>query len=80
MEIVITSVGVALLGAAIIPLRPEPLGMSILWLLIPISLLGATGLAPFSWAERSGQYEDIAGAAQRILDNEDRPPETLSSQ
>ncbi|MBN9507215.1 MAG: cbb3-type cytochrome oxidase assembly protein CcoS [Altererythrobacter sp.] len=54
--------------------------MSILWLLIPISLLGATGLAPFSWAERSGQYEDIAGAAQRILDNEDRRPETLSSQ
>jgi cbb3-type cytochrome oxidase maturation protein len=48
--------------------------MSILWLLIPISfLLGATGLGLFFWALRSGQYEDVAGAAQRILDDEDRP-------
>ena len=48
--------------------------MSILWLLIPISfLLGAAGLALFSWALRSGQYEDITGAAERILDDDDRP-------
>ncbi len=48
--------------------------MSILWLLIPISfLLGATGLALFVWAMRSGQYEDVAGAAERILDDDDRP-------
>lgn len=49
-------------------------GMEILWLLIPISLLlGALGLAMFFWALRNGQYEDVAGAAERILDEEDRP-------
>jgi cbb3-type cytochrome oxidase maturation protein len=48
--------------------------MSILWLLIPISfLLGVTGLGLFVWALRSGQYEDVTGAAERILDDEDRP-------
>ncbi|HWK67857.1 MAG TPA: cbb3-type cytochrome oxidase assembly protein CcoS [Xanthobacteraceae bacterium] len=48
--------------------------MSILWLLIPISFLsGAVGLALFFWALRSGQYEDVAGAAERILDDEDQP-------
>lgn len=39
-----------------------------LWLLIPISLLlGGTGLAAFFWALRSGQYDDLDGAATRIL-------------
>ncbi|ARS29421.1 cbb3-type cytochrome oxidase assembly protein CcoS [Sphingomonas sp. KC8] len=48
--------------------------MNILWYLIPISLaLGALGLALFFWALRSGQYEDVAGAAERILIDEDRP-------
>ena len=42
--------------------------MNILWLLIPISLgLGAAGLAAFFWSLRSGQYEDLEGAAARIL-------------
>ena len=43
--------------------------------LVPIALaLGATGLAAFLWALRSGQYEDIQGAAERVLlDDEDRP-------
>ncbi len=36
--------------------------------LIPISLaLGAIGLAAFMWSLRSGQYEDLDGAAERIL-------------
>ncbi|TRD10872.1 cbb3-type cytochrome oxidase assembly protein CcoS [Erythrobacter insulae] len=36
--------------------------------LIPIALLmGAAGLAAFFWAMRSGQYEDMEGAATRIL-------------
>jgi cbb3-type cytochrome oxidase maturation protein len=36
--------------------------------LIPIALLmGLAGLATFFWAMRSGQYEDMDGAAQRIL-------------
>lgn len=46
--------------------------------LIPIALLmGLAGLAAFFWAMRSGQYEDMDGAAQRILiDNEEDGEET----
>ena len=49
--------------------------MSILWLLIPISLIfGAIALAAFFWSLHTGQYEDLEGAAERILfDEEDRP-------
>jgi cbb3-type cytochrome oxidase maturation protein len=40
--------------------------------LIPISLaLGAAGLAAFMWSLRSGQYEDLDGAAERILFDDD---------
>jgi len=36
--------------------------------LIPVALfLGALGLSGFLWALRSGQYEDLDGAAERIL-------------
>ena len=36
--------------------------------LIPIALfLGGLGLAAFLWSLRSGQYEDLDGAAHRIL-------------
>lgn len=48
--------------------------MSGLAFLIPIALgMGAFGLATFFWAMRSGQFEDLDGAAQRILidDEED---------
>lgn len=47
--------------------------MSILLLLIPAALLlGLVGLGAFIWALRSGQFEDLDGAAQRILiDDED---------
>jgi cbb3-type cytochrome oxidase maturation protein len=44
--------------------------------LIPIALLmGAAGLAAFFWAMRDGQYEDMDGAAARILidDEQDAP-------
>jgi cbb3-type cytochrome oxidase maturation protein len=43
--------------------------------LVPIALaLGAAGLGAFMWSLRSGQYEDLDGAAERILfDDEDRP-------
>jgi len=49
--------------------------MTTLSVLIPIALfLGALGLAAFLWALRNGQYEDMDGAAERILidDEEDR--------
>ncbi len=49
--------------------------MNLLIVLIPIALLmGAIGLAAFLWSLRSGQYEDLDGAAWRVLeDGEDRP-------
>jgi cbb3-type cytochrome oxidase maturation protein len=50
--------------------------MSMLWLLVPISLaLGGLGLAAFFWSMGSGQYDDLAGAAERILFDEDDIPE-----
>ena len=45
--------------------------------LIPIALgMGALGLIAFLWAMKSGQYEDMDGAANRILidDEEDDAP------
>jgi cbb3-type cytochrome oxidase maturation protein len=43
-------------------------GMSVLIYLIPVALfLGLLGLAGFLWALRSGQFDDLDGAAQRIL-------------
>jgi len=41
--------------------------------LIPVALfLGGLGLAGFIWSLRSGQYDDLDGAASRILiDDED---------
>ena len=49
--------------------------MSSFLYLIPIALgLGVVGLLAFLWALRDGQYEDMDGAAVRILlDDEDRP-------
>ncbi|MFZ5749241.1 MAG: cbb3-type cytochrome oxidase assembly protein CcoS [Pseudomonadota bacterium] len=42
--------------------------MSGLALLIPIALfLGLLGLGAFLWSLNSGQYEDLDGAAVRIL-------------
>ena len=42
--------------------------MTTLGYLIPVALLlGGLGLAAFIWALRSGQYEDLDGAAERIL-------------
>lgn len=49
--------------------------MNGLALLIPIALLlGLAGLAAFFWALRAGQFEDLDGAAMRILlDDEELP-------
>ena len=44
--------------------------------LIPIALvLGAAGLLVFLWSLRSGQYDDLDGAAERILFDDDVPAE-----
>ena len=43
--------------------------------LIPVALvMGAVGLGAFLWSLRSGQYEDLDGAAERILFDEDDVP------
>ncbi|MBN9580462.1 MAG: cbb3-type cytochrome oxidase assembly protein CcoS [Afipia sp.] len=42
--------------------------MTVLVYLIPVALLiGLASLAAFLWALKSGQYEDLDGAAERIL-------------
>jgi len=51
--------------------------MTVLGILIPAALfLGALGLAAFLWSLKSGQYDDLDGAAVRILDdeNDEAPP------
>jgi cbb3-type cytochrome oxidase maturation protein len=46
---------------------------SLTWLIPVALLLGGLGLAGFIWALRSGQFEDLEGAAYRAL--EDDPPD-----
>ena len=45
--------------------------MTALAWLVPIALLlGVLALAAFMWALRSGQFEDLEGAAYRALDDD----------
>ena len=51
--------------------------MSGILYLIPIALfLGGLGLVAFLWALKSGQFDDLDGAAHRILfdDDDDKVP------
>jgi len=43
------------------------------WLIPAALFLGGLGLGAFMWALRSGQFEDLEGAAYRAL--EDEPPQ-----
>ena len=46
--------------------------MNVLVYLLPIALsLGLLGVVAFLWSLRSGQYDDVDGAALRILDDDD---------
>lgn len=46
--------------------------MNILAILIPVSLgLGALGLLAFLWSLRADQYDDLDGAAWRVLLDDD---------
>ena len=49
--------------------------MNVLIYLIPAALfLSLLGLAGFLWSLNSGQYDDMEGAAERILfDDDDKP-------
>ena len=52
--------------------------MNMLIYLIPIALLmGGMGLSAFLWSLKSGQYEDLEGAAWRVL-ADDEQEETRS--
>ncbi|MBL8839832.1 MAG: cbb3-type cytochrome oxidase assembly protein CcoS [Alphaproteobacteria bacterium] len=52
--------------------------MTSLLILIPAALfLGLLGLGAFLWSLRSGQFDDLDGAAHRILFDDDRPPAPL---
>jgi cbb3-type cytochrome oxidase maturation protein len=43
--------------------------------LVPVALaLGLAGLGAFMWALRNGQYDDLDGAAERILFDDDDVP------
>ncbi len=49
--------------------------MNVLIYLVPLALLlGLTGLVGFLWTLKSGQYEDLEGAAVRILPDDDVEP------
>jgi cbb3-type cytochrome oxidase maturation protein len=48
--------------------------MNQLLILIPAALaLGALAVAAFLWSLKSGQYDDLDGAAERML-HDDAPP------
>lgn len=48
--------------------------MTGLAILIPVALfLGMLGLAAFFWALKRGQFEDLDGAAARILIDDEGP-------
>jgi len=46
--------------------------MTVLLFLVPLALaLGFVGLMGFLWSLKSGQYDDLDGAAQRVLSDDD---------
>ena len=48
--------------------------MTVLAVLIPAALfMGLLGLAAFLWSLRNGQFDDLDGAAMRILDDSSEP-------
>ena len=54
--------------------------MEVLVILVPLALgLGLAGLLAFLWSLKSGQYEDLDGAAWRAIADDDPPQDTPSS-
>lgn len=48
--------------------------MEVIYGLLPgMLLLGIVGVAVFFWAVRNGQYDDMEGAANRVLMDDDVP-------
>ncbi len=46
------------------------------WLIPAALFLGLLGVAGFLWALRTGQFEDLDGAAYRALEDTERPDDT----
>jgi cbb3-type cytochrome oxidase maturation protein len=52
--------------------HPEKIPMNVLVYLVPLALaLGLAGLGAFVWSMKAGQFDDLEGAAHRILDDDD---------
>ena len=48
--------------------------MEVMVILVPLALgLGLLGLIGFLWALKSGQYDDLEGAAWRAISDDDQP-------
>lgn len=49
--------------------------MNVLLVLLPVAIgLGLLGLAAFLWSLKSGQFDDLEGAAWRaIMDDDEKP-------
>lgn len=46
--------------------------MTVLLFLVPLAImLGLVGLVAFLWSLRSGQFDDLDGAAHRVLMDDD---------
>jgi cbb3-type cytochrome oxidase maturation protein len=49
--------------------------MEVMVILVPLALgLGLVGLLGFLWSLRSGQYDDLEGAAWRAIADDDPAP------
>jgi cbb3-type cytochrome oxidase maturation protein len=52
--------------------------MNVLVYLVPMAIgLGLTGLVAFLWSLKSGQYDDMEGAALRVLEDDDVTKENV---
>ncbi len=50
--------------------------MEVMVILVPLALgLGLVGLLGFLWALKSGQYDDLEGAAWRAIADDEPAPE-----
>ena len=51
--------------------------MEVMVILVPLALgLGLVGLLGFLWSLKSGQYDDLEGAAWRAIADDEPAPET----
>ena len=47
---------------------------ALMWLIPAALFMGLLGLVGFLWALKSGQFEDLEGAAWRALEDDELPP------